>query len=612
VTELYDRLNKLADRGMPRGFDDVFDAAARRASVGVVDDDLAEMEDDDGGHDVIPFVTAELSRRRPRRRFGSLIAAAGMAALLLVGMLAVTALVGSGGASTPESAVQRLADAVSHGDPLAASDVMAPEELRSLHDTVDTAQKRAAELKLVQSASAPLAGLNLSVDNLHLRVEPMADGYAKVVIDNGTLHASTHKTKFSPVMQKVLRDSTDNSTDIDLTHFGNDNPVQNFVVTVRHDGKWYVSAAYTALEYFREYNNLTAATVGAGQHDLANLGASTPDDAVKGVVQALASNDWDKLFALSNPDELPLYDYREAIKQYFTQRGTATSFAVDKLDTTSQVHGDTASVVMHFTGHSDNGPWSLNGGCLNPGTNGSVDVFVNSPNYAYCFDATKPPDEFLSLFGVTTLNADAQLSTQAVTVVRRDGRWFVNPVSSALDVLNGWIAHLTQSQLYTMLRIPQELPAKGSITLGQPFTVPASSGVSVYTLVGHNGQQLVGLSKVVGTSQRAYVDLGLYDPDGKSVDNDPFQGYPVQLSADGTYKLVLFNRMTTDVNVTLWNLADAPTEAKTPYNSCNYAGPEGGCVPAVGGTSGILGTGGSTSVSLTAPPITAVPVTPHG
>ena len=117
MSELNDRLTKIAERGTPRGFDDVFTEASKRADT----------------LDVVPMVEEISARdRKPRRPYRSLVAAAGVTSLLLVGMLAISALVGNGGASSPEAAVRQLADAVSHEDPLAAADVLAPNEVRSL------------------------------------------------------------------------------------------------------------------------------------------------------------------------------------------------------------------------------------------------------------------------------------------------------------------------------------------------------------------------------------------------------------------------------------------------------------------------------------------------
>ncbi len=102
-----------------------------------------------------------------------MIASVGIAALVGVGALAVTAMFGSGGASSPEGAVRQLADAVNNKDPLAAVDVLVPSEVRSMRNTVKSATDRAADLKIVNEASQPLAGVDLSVDHLVLQTEPL-------------------------------------------------------------------------------------------------------------------------------------------------------------------------------------------------------------------------------------------------------------------------------------------------------------------------------------------------------------------------------------------------------------------------------------------------------
>src|SRR5262245_51267581 len=93
--DLHDALNALAGRGTPRGFDDVIAAAERdaaRGSLRAVDGSGANGNDPDP----IPFVEAE-PMAPPRRPMHSLITAAGLAALVLVGGLAVNAVLGNGG-----------------------------------------------------------------------------------------------------------------------------------------------------------------------------------------------------------------------------------------------------------------------------------------------------------------------------------------------------------------------------------------------------------------------------------------------------------------------------------------------------------------------------------
>src|SRR4051794_41473569 len=108
-------LEKLAGRGTPRGFEHVL-AGAAAAAERSADDPHAPV----GDLDPTPLVSSEprIGRRRPVR---SLITAGGVAALVLVGAFAVSAVVGSGGSSSARGAVRQLAGAVSRQDPLAAA-----------------------------------------------------------------------------------------------------------------------------------------------------------------------------------------------------------------------------------------------------------------------------------------------------------------------------------------------------------------------------------------------------------------------------------------------------------------------------------------------------------
>src|SRR5262245_2786478 len=105
--DLHDALNDLARRGTPPAFDAGFGPAERDAARGTAPA-VGGTDGSSDDLDPIPFVEAE-PVARSRRPLHTLIAAAGVAALVLVGGLAVSATVGSGGgAASPEAAVRRL------------------------------------------------------------------------------------------------------------------------------------------------------------------------------------------------------------------------------------------------------------------------------------------------------------------------------------------------------------------------------------------------------------------------------------------------------------------------------------------------------------------------
>ena len=98
-----------------------------------------------------------------------------------------------------------------------------------------------------------------------------------MTITGGEISASTHTAAMSKLLQDAIRNAdgehdTGRSTSRELA---SSSDLPTFVVTVRHDGRWYVSPAYTALEYAREVDGGPAAEFGSAQ--AADLGADTPE-----------------------------------------------------------------------------------------------------------------------------------------------------------------------------------------------------------------------------------------------------------------------------------------------------------------------------------------------
>lgn len=598
--DLRDALERLARRGSARGFDAVLAGAADEAARDEAVHHVVERGSGSGDLDPIPFVTAEPAARRRRRPLGSMIAAAGIAALLVVGTLAVSAVVGNSGSGSgsAQAAVERLADALRHGDPLAAAGVLAPEEVRSLQGTVESAERKAAELQLVQTAGAPLAGVNFDVTGLKLSTQPLADGYAKVVVEGGTFSASTRKAQFSPLMQKALHNSHDDSSSADLSHLAADLKLPTFVVGIKRDGKWYVSAAYTVLEYVREANELPAADLGSGTRSVSTLGADTPEAAVQESMRALAQKDWSKLLTMSPPDEVPVYDYRAALVSLIQRDdprgvdGSKPAFTIGSMTTSAHVDGDSATVSLNASGTTSSGKWSIEGGCFSSTSNDAV--AAGDPTLP-CYPTA---GLFLFLFRFGLGSETGKDGT--FTVVKESGRWFVSPVSTVLDLVNSSINGLDQRTLYELLNIPEQLPADAALRLGTKITLPASDpGPRVLSFAGKRGEQLLGLST---PHQDSYDSTPLYvrvfGPDGATLyqADGMFEGQAFTLPVDGTYKFIVTRQFLSAgkvATVTVWDAADAPAAAKDNHGEqCTYDANGSTCNgPSSGGASGSLGVG---------------------
>jgi hypothetical protein len=604
VSELRDRLEALATRGTRRGADDVLRAAQQDAETGMnentSDHEATDMEiiDDDLVDDGLPVVTME-SRSRKRKRFGSVVASAGIAALVGVGALAITAMIGSGGADSPEGAVRQLAEAVSHKDPLAAVDVLMPSEVRSMRESVKNITKRAADLRIVNEASKPLEGVNLAVNHLELKTEPLADGYAKVVITSGEFSAETHRAQVSPLLQKAWRDGQDGSTKTDLSRLTGDSGLDTFVVVVRQGGGWYVSPAYTALEYIREANHYPAADFGSAKAKNAELGADTPQAAVEDALHAWQASNWSRLIALAPPDELPIYDYRAMIAASATD--TEVDFSIDHLSTTATESGDTAIVKLDASGTtgSDGAKWQVGGSCAS-----FLEQASNSDSGSgLCLSGdlagTVP-------FGLMMMGGSAETPKTgpiSISAVREGGRWFVSPVTTVLDVVDATVRNIDQRSVYTLLGLAYELPPDGTITLDQPFDVATNQsyyGAKVYEFEGKAGQQVIGefIGPKALADQYSYVYGTIYSADGELSSSVDFQSVPTGLQQDpgyyygssailpktGKYRLVVEPYSVSDagsVTLTLWDLAHAPEVLRQGAQSQGFSK---GC-----GSSGLLG-----------------------
>ena len=629
MSELRDRLERLATRGSRRGADAVLGDAQRTAPAQNPDTDA--NYDDLEVIDALPFVTAEPARRRGR--FATLIAATGVVALLGVGMLAVTAMFGSSGADSPEGAVRQLADAVSHKDPLAAVDVLEPTEVRSMRETVKGITNRAADLKIVDSASQPLAGVDLSVDHLQLSSTDLADGYTKVTITSGTLSASARREAFSHLLQDATRtwDPAQSNGKVDLARLAASNHLPTFVMTVRRDGHWYVSPMYTALEYEREAAGGPPADFGSA--DAARLGADSPEQAVSDALHAWQASDWERLIALAPPDELPVYDYRAYLEQEAAD--VHPDFTIATLTTSADVSGDRGVVKLEASGTmgsgSDRGRWQVGGTC--PSLGGYFSAYDDEPSSDgssnLCLAGDLGTVVPMRLFAPGPSPDRASSGPVSIEVVREDGRWFVSPVSTALDLVDSFVAHVDARTIYPLINLGYLLPPDATLTLNQPTTLPSSNSFNhVLAFDGAAGQEVIG--QVERTSGNRgfdyYVSGDLYTADGKDlgyVDFAPkgagyYGGSTTTLPVTGSYRLVIFEPLPSDATLTLYDRDHAPKDLLNPPENgggsyCTYSGNTESCVgtaspvpvplPTQQGTSGLYyGDSSKRSVATTSVP----------
>ncbi len=236
--------------------------------------------------------------RRNRRRAAGI----GATIALVAGGLGLTtiALQGAaepGGADSPEAAVRDFADALAGEDVLGMIDVALPEEVTSLRAAFDEATVQARRLGLLDEAFAldGVAGVDVTVDELVLRTDEIDTDLAAVTSTDGRLGATFDAAAFP--LGRLIRDA---DTEIPDGAAARDLAAEPFtLVTLRREGRWYVSLGMTIAESVRTGR-------GAALPDslgLLSQGSASPEAAVETFYQRLADLDFAGVAALAAPGE---------------------------------------------------------------------------------------------------------------------------------------------------------------------------------------------------------------------------------------------------------------------------------------------------------------------
>jgi hypothetical protein len=353
-----------------------------------------------------------------------------------------------------------------------------------------------------------------------------------------------------------------------------------------------VSPAYTALEYLRELNDGPAADLGSA--NAAQLGADTPQHAVEDALHAWQAADWNRLLALAPPDELPVYDYRAFIDQQAAD--THPDFTIDSLSTTADVSGDSGVVHLTASGTSGSGAdqqtWQVGGSCPSIGSwidnssfsGDTVSPASATPNQSLCLAGDLGQAVPLGLFLLAAPPDSAATGPVSIKVVREDGRWFVSPVGTALDIVDSFVQHVDERTLYPLIGLGYQLPPDGTLTVNQPMHLADATGFGeVYAFDGNAGEQLVGEVEH-GSRSYYYLSPEVYSVDGRRLGYVDFESKDtgccaesVTLPTTGSYRLVMTEPIAADTTITLWDTDKAPKSLLNPPSesssgqSCTYS-----------------------------------------
>lgn len=298
------------------------------------------MSDDVVVHDLLPEAASSSGPSRTSRW----LAGIAVAGLLAAGGFAIAYLLPE--ANSPEEAVRGLVTAIADEDLLGALDAVAPSERDLIKGTiVDVADElRRLEVLDEDADLSGVQGVDIEVDDLELSADALGDGVSLVSISaDATYSVDPAKLPIGSFVEAQtdgapLGEPVSERQRIDRLQ----------LVAVEEGGRWYVSLLYSVADALRRETDSPPPAFGKGVQP---AGAASPEEAVRGMVDAGGSLDVRRALAFLPPDEAKaLHDYAplfldEVDERVAEIRGSFT-FALKTFDTSVERDGDEATVTI--------------------------------------------------------------------------------------------------------------------------------------------------------------------------------------------------------------------------------------------------------------------------
>ena len=272
---------------------------------------LADAPSADAPSADAPTTTAPAKRSKRGRILAGVAAVAVVAAGTAVTVKLVSSQ-SSGGAASPEEAVQDMVGSLEQNDLLGVVDVLAPWERDFARQGIDNYLDDAKDNGLLAKDTDlnDVGGYTLTVDGLKVSSEPVNERIANVSLVGGTAHLQSHVDQL-PLGAKLLEqldkandgkgpDDVSGTTDLAEAQLPP-------ITTIKQDGRWYVSLFYSIAEAARRDTGAPAPTT---EGAIQAKGADSPQAAVDELIDALEQGDVERLIELTPPDEMAvLHDY---------------------------------------------------------------------------------------------------------------------------------------------------------------------------------------------------------------------------------------------------------------------------------------------------------------
>jgi hypothetical protein len=384
------------------------------------------------------------------------------------GLVAVLALVGAGGfavskivagndggAANPTEVGTRLMDALSAEDALGVVDLLLPGERDMMRQPLIDFVENLKRLDIVDTSASldKVGGLDLVFDDV--QVEPTATNVDDVSDIRITATGTASVDGASVPIGSLLIDEAFGGERPDLDSEPEESDLDWKLATVKHDGRWYLSAFYSIAENARNRGDDIPETA------LVPRGAETPEGAVQAIFDAVDDLDLEALIADLNPNEAG------ALQRYAPLFIDDAHNGIDDLDAKISfsdvklsVSGDGDRRVVGIDGFSmtaDTGDQHVTveskDGCVVMTTSDSTtDTTVDTCAGGSSIDTALgtlglDENEDVQALVKTVQDAFSDVGPTGITVQKVDGKWFVSPVGTVADVLLAELGALDKGEL---------------------------------------------------------------------------------------------------------------------------------------------------------------------
>lgn len=387
--------------------------------------------------------------------------------LLGIGALIVTGRQGQSGAATPTEVAEKLVKAIEDSDVLGVIDLMHPGERELLQDAFLDGAKELDRLGVIKKSSESQSTKlsEFRIENLEIRERCVSDdicnisltGYISGDVDGQTPLGEVFRNSSTFEDLETVEDLIEEVTGSRDSSIREDFEDITFT-TIKFEGRWYASIGFTVAELIRDDSSTLETDSG-----LLPFGKESPEEAVDAFFRSIEIFDVRGVVEQLDPREFsPVQRYAElfvkSLNRNIQDEISDTDFdwditkltteVVKKSSSTAQVRIKDFSIRIEERDYYE-GRTEIEIDVTHSGDDIRLLVSANGESEQY-----RLKDFINDEISKSIVESDYEkfLETfMSVTTHKREGKWFVSPVSSVLNTVLGILGYLEQDDVRRLL-----------------------------------------------------------------------------------------------------------------------------------------------------------------